>query len=259
MIKTDFNFKSINGTAFFTSTLIEKNNNIRHFFSTRIGGVSKGAFESLNLGVYSNDNRKNIKSNFDIILKASGMDNEKVVYLNQIHGSEFYVVDEQNYKDIIGADGDALITCEKGIAIGVLTADCVPIIAVDPIKNIVSAIHAGWKGTYNKISYKVLQYMIENMGSSPENIITAIGPSIGPCCFKVGKDVADKFKYVSFKDDSYFVDLWQENKSQILNCGIKQYNIDLSNLCTMCSCELFYSYRKEKGITGRMGTFIQMI
>lgn len=244
---------------FFTAPNIEEVPKIKHFFSTRFGGVSQGGYGTLNLGVFTEDLKENIDLNLERIFNETNINSDKLIYLSQVHGNDFYLVDDNNFEQIKGKAGDALITKEKGIAIGVFTADCVPILLVDKKENIISAIHAGWKGTDLKIVSKVLEYMQKNMGSKPENILVAIGPSIGQCCFEVNNDVAEKFKYKTMLKDRWHVDLVQENISQITNFGIDKDNIDTSKLCTCCEEELLFSYRRDNNASGRLGAFIELI
>lgn len=259
MSKGIFNLNEYDDVKYITSLSIEETGMVKHFFSTRVGGKSEGIYEGLNLGVFTNDNFEKVDYNFKKIFNAVDMSVEKKVFLKQIHSGEFYVVDEKNYKEILGHEGDAIITSEPGIAIGVFTADCVPIILLDKSKKIVSVIHAGWKGTYNGIVKRVLNFMVKSLDSDLNCVLAAIGPSIGSCCFEVGIDVADKFKFVYLRDGKYFVDLWAENIEQMKDIGISESNIASSELCTFCNKKLFYSYRRDNGKTGRMATFIELI
>lgn len=253
-----FLLKSNNGIDFLVSPNIEKLDFINHFFSTRIGGVSTGEYSSLNLGIYTEDNEENIKNNFKGLLEASGFKSKKVFHLRQIHGNDFCVVNNDNVNELNGSEGDAIITSTPGIAIGVLTADCVPILIVDVKNKIVSAIHAGWKGTNKLIVEKVLKHMINIMGSDPKDIVGAIGPSIGACCFEVGEEVGNKFSNRIIKSNKYFVDLKKENLDQMVRCGVNQKNVMISEFCTKCNEDLFYSYRRDNSVTGRLGAFIEI-
>lgn len=249
--------KEINGVKYYNSLLID-NNRIPHFFSTRIGGISEGYYSNLNLGVYTDDKLDNINENLKRVFQASNMNMDKVVYLKQVHGDRIHIVDDFNYMDICGSFGDAIITKSRGIAIGVFTADCVPVLIADESTGTIAAVHGGWKGTKLNITGKVLKYMIEELLCNPEHITVSLGPSIGPCCFEVKEDVADKFTFVNNMDGNLYVDLWKENYSQVLKHSIPEKNIALGNLCSMCMDTMFYSYRRDKGLTGRLGSFIQI-
>lgn len=232
---------------------------VKHFFSTRVGGVSTGNYSSLNLGLYTEDENEKIRLNFNKIFEAAEMDMDKIVFLKQIHGDQFYVVSNENYGSITESYGDAIITGEKGISIGIFTADCVPILLVDKENKLIAAVHAGWKGTHLKIVEKVLNHMFTFMGTNPVNVLAVIGPSIGPCCFEVKEDVADKFEFSIKRNDKIYVNLWNENKKQLLNMGLLEENITIANLCTCCNNDLFYSYRRDSGNTGRLAAFIEII
>lgn len=239
MIKNDFKLNKYEDVLYYTSQKIENLSFVKHFFSTRILGSST---EDLNR-----------------VFKATNMNFNNKVYLYQRHSNVFHIVEQNNYKDLIGTDGDALITKCRNIPIGIFTADCVPIIIADKVNKIIAVVHAGWKGTYSKIVKNVILHMVSNLGTDPLNIIVAIGPSIGSCCFEVGSDVASKFYYVEKRSGKYYVDLWKENIKQVHECGVNLENISCCNICTACNTDTFFSYRAEHGKTGRMETFIEII
>ncbi len=249
----------IGDIEFFSSPNLSNLGVAKHFYSTRAGGRSEGNYESLNLGVYTGDVPLNIEYNLNVIFDAAGMHRNRATYLKQEHSDKFYVINNENYIEITGHGGDALITAERGIAIGVFTADCVPVILVDAENRIAAAIHAGWKGTELKIAGKVIDYMKSNMGTNPVNIYAAIGPSIGPCCFEVGSEVAERFTFVIKRENKLYVDLWKENIMQMKDRGVLEEKIDSSMICTCCNTKTVFSYRKESGNTGRMGAFIELI
>lgn len=259
MFEDEFNLVVKNGVEYITARAFDEVGGYRHFFSTRIGGKSKGAFEKLNLGIYTEDSVNNIENNFRQIFKASDMNLLKMVYLKQVHSAMFYKVDDCNYNDIRGRDGDALITTSKNVPVGVFTADCVPIIIGDRKGRVAGAVHAGWRGTFLNIAGRVINYMIQNIGIEAEDIMAAIGPAIGPCCFEVGKNVADNFQFIENRNGKLFVDLFAENVKHIREAGVLGENISCSRLCTFCSEDKFYSYRRDNGKTGRLGTFIELI
>lgn len=248
-----------NGVEYYGSSIIEGTGAARHFFSTRRGGISKGAYNSLNLGLYTSDDEDNIIENYRRIMVESNMNVKNITYLHQVHGDKFYLVEYVNYRQISGCDGDAIITSEKGIPIGVMTADCIPVILLDPKKGWAAAVHAGWKGTSLGIASKVVDYMKVELGCNEGDIIAAVGPGIGPCCFEVGDEVASKFSFVSEKNGRKYVDLWRENETQLRNSGISCENMDISQVCTQCNNDKLFSFRGEKGNTGRMGAFIELV
>lgn len=200
--------------------------------------------------------------------------------LSRLLGSEaplHYVVADQTHSDNIRCitrketrgweslsdaieNCDALITDLKGVVLNILTADCVPILLYDKEKEVVAAVHAGWKGTKAQIVSKTVQKMTEAYGCNPEEIIAGIAPSIGRCCYEVGKEVAEHFfdtpESLTRRGEKYMLDLPLINQQQLLKAGVKEENIEMSHTCTACEVYRFFSYRKEQGCSGR---FISMI
>lgn len=250
----EFKYFNINGSLYLKNNKIDALG-IKHFFSTRIGGYSEGDFSQHNLGIYTED--KCAQKNLFKALTDNNMNIDKAVYLRQVHGDEIYIVNSENYGEVKGKFGDTLITNEKEIPIGIFTADCVPIIVVDYIKEIIAVVHAGWKGTDKRILGKTIEKMVKEFNSDIGNMYVILGPAIASCCFEVGEDVFNKFHYREKRDGKYYVDLFMENKKQALDLGILDKNIFLSNICTKCNNDLFYSYRVNNN-TGRIGTFISL-
>lgn len=258
MVEDKFNVVLKDGVEYITARAFDEVEGYRHFFSTRIGGKSQGVFGDLNLGIYTEDSVDDIENNFRRIFKATDMNQSNMVYLKQVHSDVFYQVEAYNYNDIRGMDGDAIITTSKNVPVGVFTADCVPILIGDRKGRVAAAVHAGWRGTFSNIVGKVINYIVEKLGIEVENIIVALGPAIGPCCFEVGKSVSDNFQFVEIRNGKLFVDLFDENIKHIGEAGVLEENISCSRLCTFCSKERFYSYRRDDGKTGRLGTFIEL-
>lgn len=184
---------------------------------------------------------------------------------SQIHSSIVNKIDENNIGQRI--DGDALITNILQVPLLILTADCVPIVIVDPINKAIGIAHAGWRGTYDKISEKTIEKMKNNYNSDPKDLICVIGPSIGPCCYEVSKDLAEKFntnlanyaeKFDIIKDDKHYLDLWKVNEFMLKGCRVKEKNIINLQICTNCNYDKFYSYRKHDKTSKRIGTMIQI-
>ena len=184
---------------------------------------------------------------------------------SQIHSSIVNKIDENNIGQRI--DGDALITNIKEVPLLILTADCVPIIIIDPKNKAIGVAHAGWKGTYDKIGQKTIEAMIKNYNTNPEDLICVIGPSIGPCCYEVSKDLVEKFninlanhsgKFDIIKEDKNYLDLWKINKLILKDCKVKEENIINLQICTSCNHDKFYSYRRHNKTSKRIGTMIQI-
>ena len=165
---------------------------INHGFFDKKGGKSTGIYKSLNCGVGSSDSKKNVLNNLKIVCKKINCSSKNLVLLNQIHSNKFYFINK-NYKfKKKKLNGDALITNVKKIALGVLAADCVPVLIYDKNLKIISAIHAGWKSVYKEIIKKVVKYLIKK-GSNTKNLVAVIGPSISEKSYEVQKNFKDKF------------------------------------------------------------------
>jgi polyphenol oxidase len=224
--------------------------------STRLGGVSQQPYESLNLGSMTNDHTDTIEKNKKIFATALGFNVDQIVKSKQVHGIEILIANTAgNY------DGyDAIITNKQELLLAVSTADCTPIIIYDCSNKVIAAIHAGWKGTSSKLVDKTLKCMEVNCNTKPENCIAYIGPCIDECSFEVDGDVADNFadeykRYDEIKN-KYFVNLKEANKVQLINLGVKEEYIEVSPYDTYTRTDLFFSHRKENGVTGRMWTAI---
>jgi hypothetical protein len=235
---------------------------IIHFSSTRIGGVSINKLESLNLGYTVNDNPKNVTQNIDSLAKTLGFDKDKMVSPKQTHSKTIGIVNST--KDVF-PDTDALITNKPGICIFIRTADCVPILLYDPVKKAVAAIHSGWKSTIQEISKHTIELMQKEFGTNPEDLIAGIGPSIGPKVYEVGPEVAEMF-VKQFGMDNIFtpikksekslLNLWEVNKQILINSGIPEQQIEIAKMCTYSNSELFYSARRDGVKTGRLASGI---
>ena len=247
---------------------------VNHFFSTRQGGVSKDDFYSMNLSFTRGDERENVIRNFEIMEEVTKINYKNIVMCKQSHSNNVYIVKESDVGSGVLKESninniDALITNIKNIPISIFSADCVPIYFVDKIKHIIAVAHSGWRGTLNSISKNVIETMIENFEVNPKDIVCAIGPSIGKCCFQVGKEVIEEFrkKFVNIDDyifidkdfNKYKLDLWSINSDIIESCGVLKKNIEIANLCTMCNSELFYSHRLMGNNRGSMIAVIELI
>jgi len=259
-----------------------------HGFSTRPGGFSKAyGTPSLNLGFTKEDRRETVERNREIFLETLGAKRKgnvalPLVTLRQIHSDLIHTVTGLPKSQLVG---DGIITDTPGLVLGVQTADCLPVILVDPKRKAVGVFHAGWRGTLRRIVEKGVGEMRRSFGSEPENLRAAIGPGIRQCCFEVGAEVRVQFEaqfayagklFREIKEldpvrEKYpmlfltarapghselpiqlFLDLAGANRLQLLDAGLAARNIHVSPLCTACRTDLLFSYRKEKGITGRM-------
>lgn len=238
-----------------------------HGFSDRTGGVSRGPYAALNLGLHVGDDAACVLENRRRLCQAVHVDAGSLVVGEQVHGAQVAVVTRQDKGrgafglDDVLAGVDALVTDVPGIVLFALFADCVPVFLFDPRRRVVGLAHAGWKGTSAGIAARTLETMAEAFGSRPEDCLAAIGPSIGPCCYEVGDDVAARFAaldpaLVSSHGRSLRVDLWSANAKQLLEAGIPPEHITAARLCTSCLHEIFFSHRAQGGRAGRMAAFI---
>jgi polyphenol oxidase len=174
--------------------------------------------------------------------------------LKQIHSC--IVVDAQDRRGVLGP-GDAMVTSARHNWIGVRTADCVPVLLADRRKQVVAAVHAGWRGTVANVAGNTVETMQNLHGSNPADIVAAIGPSIGVCCFEVGPEIVSEFeRQLPGVSTGRHVDLVEANRRQLLASGITA--IDMAGLCTKCLAEEFHSYRRENGVEGRMVSAIRV-
>ncbi|MCX7770171.1 MAG: peptidoglycan editing factor PgeF [Proteobacteria bacterium] len=189
---------------------------------------------------------------------------KEMIFLKQVHGDE--VINKTN-KKMSYPTADGIITPLKHVALFLKTADCVPIFLFDPINKIIGAVHAGWRGTSLKILKKAIQKMEHFYRTKPEEVFLYIGPSIGPCCYQVKEDVYTHFSFLGKekqnfftrrKDKSYMMDLKGINAHIAEQAGVLIEKIEISDLCTHCNPDLFYSYRRDKEETGRNLSFIMM-
>ncbi len=218
---------------------------------------------SFSLALHTNENPSEIIKNRDFFSKE--FPNMHFIVANQTHSNNIHIVTETKTEGWSSLDTaiencDALITKQKNIMLTILTADCVPILLFDKKQNIISAVHAGWKGTEQKIVYKTIEKMKEIFNSNPKDILATIAPSIGKCCYEVDWRVSKHFKEIENayenRGKKQMLDLPYINKVQLLQAGIDEHNIELSNVCTACEVKNYFSYRKEKGCSGR---FMSMI
>ena len=240
-------------------------------FTTRFGGHSLSPYNSLNLSYLSGDEYKNVLKNRISFLEALNIDVFAGVLAGQVHGDRIEVVRKKNSEFGILLPGvnientDGLITASKNLPLVGTFADCVPLFFYDNVKKVVAISHAGWRGTKQNIAKKTIDNIIKETGGKAGDIKVIIGPSIGSCCYEVGTELYDVFKDYSFhanicrvKNQRLYLDLWLANRIQLEEAGVLSENILVSKICTHCNNDFFFSYRKEKGNTGRMMGLIML-
>jgi YfiH family protein len=249
-------------------------------FTSRHGGLSTQPFTSLNCGLHVGDAAEAVIQNREILAGALETSLDRFVFAEQVHSNEVVVLTGADRgKGIFARDNaiqakDGFVSNEKGLVIGALFADCVPLFFYDPIKQVIGLAHAGWRGTVGKISIATCSMMTQAFGSSPEDIHVAIGPSIGVCCYEVDYTVSDAVKEVFMEmeietdlqikvllerpNGKFSLNLQELNRILLRKAGILSSHIEVTQLCTSCSTNWFFSHRKEGGSTGRMMAWMAM-
>jgi len=245
---------------------------IKHGVSARLGGASSPPFASLNLGLHTGDKADAVIVNRQRFCQAVEVDYTKVVTAEQVHGDQIRIVGPNeagrgmtSYEQALPCT-DSLVTNTKDLPLLLLFADCVPVLIADPVRGVVGVSHAGWKGTMAKIAAKTVAAMQANFGTKPADCAVAIGPSIGACCYEVDQTVVKKLqagfpewqRFVTSHQDKWLLDLWEVNRQQLLDVGVRQEQISISGVCTACNTDVFFSYRQEGGQTGRIGAIITL-
>lgn len=250
-----FELEEFMGKRVLTSSFLD-DAGVSAFFTTRDLPLKAGE---------RNDLIEEIENNKKLLCKEFGIPLENLIIPIQTHSDNVEIVNgkRETGNGILSPyeNTDALVTNQPNIALALNFADCVPIIFYDPVKKVIAAAHAGWRGTVAKIGPKTIGKMVEQFSCRPENIIALIGPAIGQCCFEVKEDVLKQLiESVDNQCSNAFsknhADLKLINKFQLLACGVKK--IDVCEYCTSCQNELFFSYRKEKGKTARHSAVIIM-
>jgi len=222
-----------------------------HGFSTRRGGASTGPFSSLNLARNVGDSPDAVAENLRRFAGAAGLDLDRLYWASQVHGAEVVVLaDGDRVETIREREADALVASSPGLAVGIRTADCVPILLADPASRRVAAVHAGWRGLVRGVIQAALRAFAGGPGT-----IAAIGPAIGPCCFEVGDDVADEIAAaagpeVRLDGSPPRVDLPEAARRLLAAGGVAA--IDRVGGCTRCEVETFFSFRRDGKKAGRM-------
>ncbi len=250
--------------------LLRKDCNLFHFMSTRSGGVSVGEYASFNLGEFAGDDPQSVAENRQRLANRLGVGAHQLIFPHQIHEDRILKVDENflslppEHQKQAASGYDALVTNVLNICIGVTTADCVPLIAYDPYKKVLAAIHAGWRGTVARIAPKTIHRMVEDYDCVAENILIGIGACISAEKFEVGEEVVAAFREanIEINDASFLhpqtnkchIDLQEVNRNLLLEEGILPPNIELMKLCTYTHEELFFSARRQGIKSGRMVT-----
>ena len=261
-----------NGVTFLTYPVFEEIPGIVHGFSTRLGGVSEGIYSSMNLSFTRGDKEESVRENYQRLGKAVGFAVEDMVASDQTHTTNVRritgedrgngILRPKNFHDV-----DGMITDEPGVVLCTYYADCVPLYFVDPVHHAIGLSHSGWRGTVGKIGAVTIRKMQEEFGSRPEEIRTAIGPSICQDCYEVSEDVILEFQkafdskdweklFYQKENGKYQLNLWEANRLIFLENGILPEHISMPGLCTCCNPDFLFSHRASKGKRGNLAAFL---
>jgi len=302
VIEDGWALRRISGLEILTAEIFHSVPWLVHGFSTRKGGASRlNGVAALNLSFTDWDSREAVTQNRGAFVRAIlaqksasklgakiGIE-ESLITLRQIHSDVVHVCSKAPAR---ATQGDAALCVKAGLLLGIQTADCIPILLADPRRRVIGAVHAGWRGTLARVVAKALGRMRLEFGSQPVDVIAALGPAIGPCCYEVGPEVAQAFSAQFAQAAEWFegpferlatgedpnplpwltmippghepprervwLDLRAANRWQLVDAGVNPRNIAVSALCTGCRTDLFFSYRKEGAGTGRMMSAIGM-
>ena len=244
---------------------------VKHCFTTRMGGVSKGIFSSMNLSFTRGDEKEDVMENYKRLAEALGVSLENFVFTDQTHTTNVLqvtekdagkgILRERDYQDV-----DGLITNVKGLVLSTFFADCVPLYFVDPVHEAIGMSHSGWRGTVRRMGKATIEAMEQAFGTKPSDLICAIGPSICQNCYEVSEDVAEEFKsafpgyereiLLEKGNGKYQLDLWKANEIVLEDAGVEKEHIAVTNLCTCCNPKLLFSHRASHGKRGNLGGFL---
>lgn len=241
---------------------------ISHFITTRHGGMSEGNYATMNPSEYSGDVLDSVRMNRKFLLQEIGIAPERLFIPYQVHEAEIYPIESvflgltAEEQQLAMQGKDALITNLPGVCIAVVTADCVPLLIYAPDKNVVAAIHAGWRGTVKQIVVKTIRQMANDYACDPKQMIAGIAPSISPDFFEVGEEVVDAFHAIGMdlnrimqrnpETGKAHIDLWEANRIQLLEAGLQPERIEVSGICTYTHHEDFFSARRLGIKSGRI-------
>ncbi len=246
---------------------------VRHLFSTRVGGVSRGQYSTLNTSFSNGDDFALVEENYRRLCDAVKIDISHLVLSRQTHTNNVRIVTKSDcgigYTRPSFCDVDGLITAERGVALVTQYADCTPLLFCDPVKRVCATSHAGWRGTVTQIGRVTVDKMVNEFGCKREDIIAAIGPCICENCYEVDTPVYEAFKnsginlegvFKAGKDKEHFMlNLVNANKNILLSAGVLEKNIDISDICTCCNSEYLHSHRATGGKRGNLAAIIELI
>lgn len=265
--------QQVNGVTFLAADGFRAAGGVAHGFSTRLGGVSSGMFSSLNLGTARGDTPDRVAENYRRFCGAIGADVARLVTTSQVHGDVIRTATAADIKTNLFVPNeyecDGLITDVPGLALTIFSADCIPVLLYDPVKRVIAAVHAGWRGTSKDIAGKAARQMQNDYGCRGEDILAAIGPGISQCCFETHTDVPKALvallgdlvnpHILPLENGKFNVDLKGINAALLVRAGVSPEHIDISADCTSCLSETYWSHRVTQGRRGSQAAMIQLL
>lgn len=254
----------VNGLAYYTFASLDAFPEVVHGITTRHGGVSEGPWASLNLTKGTGDAPEAVEENLRRVSKAFGFGRGDLVSPNQRHTANVRRVHAADRGQVF-AGVDTLVTDDAGVPLLLRYADCTPILLYDPAHRAAAVVHSGWRGTIQGAAAAAVAGLAAQFGSTPADLVAAIGPSIGPCCYEVGDDVVDAVSAVFDRPAAllprrgsgrHHFDLWAANRLLLREAGVRQ--IETAELCTACHQDEFFSYRAQRGKTGHFGALMAL-
>jgi YfiH family protein len=249
---------SIDGTVYLQFLSFSDYDYLTHGIFTRIGGVSKPPYDTLNASYNTGDRPDRVKENLRVIQGAIGA--RRLIFMNQVHGSGIIILRNDSCTTVEStANADALITDIPSVALMVKQADCQGVILYDPVKAILAVVHCGWRGNVRNILGAVVDRMRSDFRCGEPDILAAVGPSLGPCCaeFVSYEEIFPEWFKGFIERENHF-NLWEISRRQLLDAGLVENRIEIAEICTRCNTDLFYSYRGE-GTTGRFATVAMLL
>lgn len=267
-----FTLKTVQGVSFLSCDLMRHRAGVTHGFSTRLGGVSQGSCAGLNLGYNRGDDPDHVRENFRLFSSAIGADYDGLVKTRQVHRDHVQPVTAADRgMDLIAPapwETDGLVTDVPGLCLTVFSADCVPVLLYDPVRRCIAAVHSGWRGTALSIVVRAVEKMTADYGCDPGHILAAIGPSIGKCCFETHADVPTEMTAAlgvlaapfieELPGEKFRVDLKGIIKNTLIRAGLDPAHMAVSDHCTACRPDLYWSHRVLGERRGSMAAMIQL-
>ncbi len=270
--RSKLDIKTQDGVTYLSFPELEATGLVRHAFSTRLGGISRGEFSTMNFSFTRGDDPGHVMENYRRMAGILGVDVGRMVLSHQTHTVNVRAVTEEDAgKGIVQprdyGDVDGLVTDIPGITLVTFYADCVPLYFVDPVHRAVGLSHSGWRGTVRRMGRATLETMHRAYGTKPEEVIAAIGPSICQDCFEVGEEVAAEFMgefapehhkelFYKKKDGKYQLDLWRANQVVLAEAGVRPEHIHTTDICTRCNPGLLFSHRAQGDRRGNLAAFL---